>query len=204
MYFLTIPKKLAIEKFIFLRNVYVNSCSRKLCSSVSKPGPLYVLQSKINDKLLEPDDHQMRVAENLQKLYEELHNTNYEPVAQSNGLLSTIFGTSRNKQQPKGLYIYGTVGTGKTLLLDMFYDCCKIEKKQRIHFHSFMTRVHKEIHQVKTEFSLTRDPDIKSGSPFDPIKPVANIISEESWLICFDEFQGLIFFLSFISSQFLR
>jgi protein AFG1 len=186
MYYLTIPK-------FKIANIFLRSLCSSASSSPAKAGPFYVLQSKISNQELQPDDHQQRVAKELQKLYEEVHK--FQPVSTSNSFFTKIFGSPRTTQQPKGLYIYGTVGTGKTLLLDMFFDACTIEKKQRIHFHNFMTNVHKLIHHAKIEYSLQRDPNDTKSTPFDPIKPVAQRISEESWLICFDEFQGRFLFL---------
>ncbi|KAJ8027154.1 AFG1-like ATPase [Holothuria leucospilota] len=88
---------------------------------------------------------------------------------------------------PKGVYIYGSVGTGKTMLLDLFYQHVDEEKKLRTHFNSFMLDVHARIHQVKK--SIPRSISSDKSRPFDPIAPVAQQISQESWLLCFDEFQ---------------
>ncbi|XP_030381208.1 putative ATPase N2B isoform X2 [Scaptodrosophila lebanonensis] len=90
-----------------------------------------------------------------------------------------------------GLYIYGSVGVGKTTLMDLFYDCCKeIDRKQRVHFTAFMTSVHSRIHEAKErQGPIDRAFNSEKPAPFDPTKPVADIIARESWLICFDEFQ---------------
>lgn len=61
------------------------------------------------------------------------------------------------------------------------------EKKRRVHFNKFMNNVHAEIHEVKK--TQVRDPNSTKPQPFDPIKPVAESIFKETWLICFDEFQ---------------
>lgn len=50
---------------------------------------------------------------------------------------------------PKGVYIWGSVGGGKTMLMDMFYDVAPVRRKLRVHFHSFMSDVHTKIHRVK-------------------------------------------------------
>lgn len=92
------------------------------------------------------------------------------------------------------------------MLMDMFFDCCKvcdresilgnsfshatyfqIPKKKRVHFNSFMTDVHKEIHKIKQ--LQVRDASSTKPQPFDPIAPVAERIKNDAWLICFDEFQ---------------
>ena len=82
---------------------------------------------------------------------------------------------------PKGLYMYGDVGSGKTMLMDIFYDTLphNITSKTRVHFHNFMQDVHKRLHQMKTEH----------GSDLDAILYVAADIAEKGSVLCFDEFQ---------------
>jgi protein AFG1 len=82
---------------------------------------------------------------------------------------------------PKGIYMYGDVGSGKTMMMDLFFDTLppNIEHKTRIHFHNFMQDVHKELHKIKT----------KHGNDFDAIPFVAAQIAERSSVLCFDEFQ---------------
>eukprot|EP00039_Didymoeca_costata_P020171 m.340311 g.340311 ORF g.340311 m.340311 type:complete len:548 (+) comp19233_c0_seq1:205-1848(+) len=77
-----------------------------------------------------------------------------------------------------GLYVHGGVGSGKTMLMDLFYYSLPLEKKKRIHFHSFMLDVHHRIHQLRLAKNLE-----------DPLPKVAQQIISESWLLCFDEFQ---------------
>lgn len=85
-----------------------------------------ILQKKIDDKSLLPDDHQKQVVSDLQNLYEKLKT--YEPQSASGNLSKWFsFGTKKaTVQDIKGLYIYGSVGGGKTMLMDMFYDCCQV------------------------------------------------------------------------------
>lgn len=82
---------------------------------------------------------------------------------------------------PKGLYLYGDVGTGKTMLMDLFYSTLppEIKRKRRVHFHAFMIDVHKRIHAVKAS----------AGNIGDPILPVARDLANEASVLCFDEFQ---------------
>ena len=77
--------------------------------------------------------------------------------------------------------MYGDVGSGKTMLMDMFYDTLppNITKKTRIHFHAFMQSVHKDLHKMK----------IAHGNDIDAIPWVAAGIAERSSVLCFDEFQ---------------
>lgn len=79
---------------------------------------------------------------------------------------------------PKGLYIWGEVGRGKTFLMDLFFQAAPVAKKRRAHFNSFMVDVHARIHAQRQ----------KQGSD-DPIPPVARALAEDARLLCFDEFQ---------------
>lgn len=82
---------------------------------------------------------------------------------------------------PKGLYMYGDVGSGKTMLMDMFYDTLphNISSKTRVHFHSFMQDVHKRLHTMKMEH----------GTDLDAVSYVAADLAEKGSVLCFDEFQ---------------
>lgn len=143
-------------------------------------GPVNILKQKITKGDLMNDAHQVKVAQTLQGIYQEIHN--YKPQL---NILEKWFRGKRSA--PKGLYIYGSVGGGKTMLMDLFYNCCQIQHKKRVHFHSFMLDVHSRVHEVKK--TIVRDVTSTKLQPFDPIPPVASSIAEDTWLLCFDEFQ---------------
>lgn len=85
--------------------------------------------------------------------------------------------------------MHGTVGCGKTMLMDLFFDNCKVpdSAKKRIHFHSFMLDVHNRIHeQKKRQDTFTSS---RKALSYNPIPPVAKELVSESWLLCLDEFQ---------------
>lgn len=82
-------------------------------------------------------------------------------------------------ETPRGLYIWGGVGRGKSALMDLFYEHVGGVAKKRVHFHAFMLDVHARV------FTLRQDPANKG----DPLKDVAKQIAGEAKLLCFDEFQ---------------
>ncbi|MGH6797756.1 MAG: cell division protein ZapE, partial [Roseiarcus sp.] len=85
-------------------------------------------------------------------------------------------------EPPRGLYIHGPVGGGKTMLMDMFFDAVEEPRKRRAHFHAFMADVHARLHQWRQ--ALKRG----EAAGEDPIAPVAAELARESSLLCFDEF----------------
>lgn len=167
---------------------------RSYCKNIGK-GPIDVLNERIQSGAYKVDAHQEKVTAALQYVYDSIQvYTPNKPV--SSGLFSWLRKgnediTSVKSEAPKGLYIHGSVGGGKTTLMDLFYDCCtSIDRKRRVHFNSFMTDVHARIHDVKEDEGRRTINDVRiKAKPFDPTKPVADMISENAWLICFDEFQ---------------
>ncbi|XP_038655144.1 lactation elevated protein 1 homolog B isoform X3 [Scyliorhinus canicula] len=143
-------------------------------------GPLEHYEWLVKEGKLKDDDHQRRVTQSLQKLHEALKG--YSPDQQN--FFSKFFETSK---PPKGLYVYGDVGTGKTMVMDLFYSHATVKRKSRVHFHGFMLDVHQRIHRLKQTLPK-RKPGLMAKS-YDPIAPIAAEISDESWLLCFDEFQ---------------
>jgi len=142
------------------------------------------------------DEHQVTIIDKLEKLHAKLKAYEPTPVVQP-GLLSRWFGGSppasdmrkRPDNAPRGAYLYGSVGCGKTMLMDLFYDTCHMKRRQRVHFHSFMHEVHRRIHAYKMSIPTGLTATEKKQINFDPIPPVADLIAKESWLLCFDEFQ---------------
>src|SRR5262245_15323753 len=102
-------------------------------------------------------------------------------VARRSRPIGWLFG--HDKPEPvRGLYLYGEVGRGKTMLMDLFFEASPIIRKRRIHFHEFMGEVHERIHALRQK--------LKSGevAEEDPVTLAAADIAEEMWLLCFDEF----------------
>ncbi|CAK9047188.1 unnamed protein product, partial [Durusdinium trenchii] len=83
-----------------------------------------------------------------------------------------------------GLYLWGGTGTGKTFMMNMFYDKIKVQNKKRIHFHEWMIDVHSRLHQKQKGSSAKTD-----STADDLVEQVAADMMREAWLLCFDEFQ---------------
>ena len=140
----------------------------------SRDGPLAAYRAKRAAGLLEPDPAQLFAAEKLQSL----HNALGRPGNGGRGGWRERLGLARRSEPAmQGLYIFGSVGTGKSMLMDMFFAGAPVAKKRRVHFNAFMLEVHQSLHRWRRE---------ASG---DPIPPLARSIAEEVRLLCFDEFQ---------------
>ena len=103
----------------------------------------------------------------------------YRP-ARKGGALGWLF--RHRPDAPAGLYIWGSVGRGKTMLMDLFFSEARIARKRRVHFHAFMADVHARIHAWR---QAARRGEVKGD---DPVAPVAAALADEAWLLCFDEF----------------
>jgi cell division protein ZapE len=103
-------------------------------------------------------------------------------LARKSSSLGWLFGRQQPKEPIKGVYLYGEVGRGKTMLMDLFFQASPVARKRRAHFHEFMADVHERVHIYRQK--LKRG-EVKGD---DPIAPVGAAIAAESWLLCFDEF----------------
>ena len=128
------------------------------------------LQACIDAGELESDDAQIEAAKTLDALVTRLE------TRPETGFLGKVFG--RKAEPVKGLYLWGGVGRGKSMLMDWFFEHAPVNAKQRVHFHAFMLDVHARINTRRQ----SKDND------GDPIAPVAKQIAKEAELLCFDEF----------------
>jgi cell division protein ZapE len=128
---------------------------------------------------LERDSVQARAADRLQLLQNEL--SNYRRASKSSSL-GWLMARGPKPVAPRGLYIWGDVGRGKTMLMDLFFETAQVEKKRRAHFHEFMADVQDRLVQAR---QAIKEGQLKES---DPIAPVAAELADEALLLCFDEF----------------
>jgi cell division protein ZapE len=140
-------------------------------------GPLSEYRLSIREGELKSDPAQALAVEKLQSLHHAL--TSYEQASGSKGWKER-FGLGRRREEPpQGLYMFGGVGRGKSMLMDMFFHTAPVKNKRRVHFHAFMQQVHVRLNEYRKW----------KGRGGDPILPIAKRLAEEATLLCFDEFQ---------------
>jgi cell division protein ZapE len=141
-------------------------------------GPLFAYRALRRAGDLQPDPMQALAAEKLQSLHKAL--SGYEPARGPQGWAARLGFVRRAEEPPQGLYIYGPVGRGKSMLMDLFFEHAEVAKKRRVHFHQFMIEVHDAVHAWRQ--------DANKKSERDPLPQIAEKIAAETWLLCFDEF----------------
>lgn len=125
------------------------------------------------------DPRQREIARALDRLLGEL---TARRMAAKTSALGWLFAKKQKAAAPKGLYIHGSVGRGKTMLMDMFFDLVPNQRKKRIHFHRFMADIHDRVqkHREALKAGLVKEAD--------PVPPVARAVAQEARVLCFDEF----------------
>ncbi|WP_294394245.1 cell division protein ZapE [uncultured Sphingomonas sp.] len=132
------------------------------------PTPLARYDRLVAAGELKPDAAQRKVAERLDRLAHELED---QP-----GRGTVLWRLLRRKPEPvRGVYLWGGVGRGKSMLMDLLYDCVHIRPKRRVHFHEFMLEMHD---RLRTE---------RAKEQGDPVMPVAAAIAAEARVLAFDE-----------------
>ena len=135
-------------------------------------------QALVSSGAIEPDAAQEEVAEAFADLERRL--SRYKPLRKQ-GLLGRLFA-DKDEVPPRGLYVHGEVGRGKTMLMDLFFQHSSVEHKRRAHFHEFMAEVHERIYGYRQNIARG---EIVDG---DVIALTAAAIFDQAWLLCFDEF----------------
>lgn len=142
------------------------------------PTPLDRYHAQLTHRSLDPDPLQERAAAALTRLYHDV--LAYEE--QRKGWKYKVLFKVAKKMPPRGIYLHGPVGRGKSMMMDIFYDSIPLHiKKRRVHFHQFMIEVHDYIHSRRTEDGIMEDMDAALPS-------LALVISNRSRVLCFDEF----------------
>jgi cell division protein ZapE len=137
-------------------------------------GPLFDYRARLRDGALKHDQAQELAAEKLQSLHNALRN--YRPSQGTGGWKARLGLGEQRIEPPQGLYIYGGVGRGKSMLMDLFFATAPVKAKRRVHFHAFMIEVQQRLHAAR---------DKKQA---EPLQPIAEQLAKEAWLLCFDEF----------------
>ena len=135
-------------------------------------------QSLVSSGAIEADVAQASAAEAFAGLEQRL--ASYKPVRKQS-LLGRLFA-DKDQPPPRGLYVHGDVGRGKTMLMDLFFQQSPVAHKRRAHFHEFMAEVHERIYGFRQNIARGEMADA------DVIALTAASIFDQAWLLCFDEF----------------
>ncbi len=129
---------------------------------------------------IERDPAQEAVIARLARLNEGLA---VRRLARKSSSLGWLFGKRvRAERDAMGLYIWGDVGRGKTMLMDLFFATCPVRRKRRAHFHAFMLDVHERLRSYRNKLKFGEIPE------GDAVILTADDLAEEAWVLCFDEF----------------
>jgi cell division protein ZapE len=146
-------------------------------------GPLAAYRAMRQSGRIEHDAAQELAVQKLQSVANALKD--YRPAVNGGwlGRWRQRFGIGRRDDvdaegSTQGLYIYGAVGRGKSMLMDLFFRTAPVTAKRRVHFHAFMLEVHETLHRWRQE----------KPKQVDLIPALADKIAAETWLLCFDEF----------------
>ena len=133
------------------------------------------LAARVAGGELQRDPAQFELARSLDRVLTDMDRAR---LASKSSALGWLFGGAKPAEAARGLYVWGGVGLGKSMLMDLFFALAPVERKRRVHFHAFMDDVHARIHAHRQS----------KPSDADPIPPVAEHWAGEAQLLCFDEF----------------
>jgi cell division protein ZapE len=147
-------------------------------------GPVANLAARRAAGQVRSDPVQQKIVARLQAVHDQVAAMAPAPAKRGFWARLGFGGDEKPSAGPHGLYIWGPVGRGKSMLMDLFFDDAPVGKKRRVHFHEFMLEVHDRLHRRREELAA-------KGAPpeADTIVPIAKAIAQETRLLCFDEFQ---------------
>ena len=144
-------------------------------------GPLDAYRALLEGGEIKPDAAQEHAVGKLQDLHAEL--AGYAPHAGKKGWMARLGLAAGRTQPPRGLYMYGGVGRGKSMLMELFFALAPVEERKHVHFHAFMLEVHERIYNFRQAVEAGEVPEAA-----DPLVALARIITDQAWLLSFDEF----------------
>ena len=148
-------------------------------------GPLANLAARRAAGEIHADPVQEKVVLRLQAIHDQLAAmANAQPVKTGFFARLGLGHAPKPPEGPHGLYIWGSVGRGKSMLMDLFFADAPVAKKRRVHFHEFMLEVQARLHRRREELAARGAPPES-----DTIVPIGKEIAAETRLLCFDEFQ---------------
>lgn len=140
--------------------------------------PLDRYHAQLAARQLDPDPMQEAAAQSLTRLYHDV--LHFEENRK--GWKQKVRFLMPRQMMPRGIYLHGPVGRGKSMMMDIFYDSIPLAiKKRRVHFHQFMIEVHDYIHSHRMSDGVLEDMDAA-------LPALATVISNRSRVLCFDEF----------------
>ncbi|MEK6736490.1 MAG: cell division protein ZapE [Pseudomonadota bacterium] len=162
---------------------------------IAETGPQAAYQTLMQAGELKPDTDQASAVVALERLHCELLDhpkTSHKSSGLSfkNWLPAGLLSRSgKRKFAPKGIYLHGGVGRGKSMLMDLFFSIAPLTAKRRMHFHEFMLDIHARLKEWHDLSAQERTQQGGRASDEDPIPSIAQQIANEITLLCFDEFQ---------------
>lgn len=135
--------------------------------------------ARLAEGAIRPDEAQAAGLTALVRLEADL------AVSEPNGFAAYF----RKPESQRGVYLFGPVGRGKSMLMDLFFETAPVKAKRRTHFHVFMGEIHRLIGAWRAGDAAERKAQFGQHKGDDPIPPVAQVVAQAARLLCFDEFQ---------------